>query len=49
MFLTKANRKECRELLQEADSTVYLVLHKLNRKRTLTKADEGGTEQSLLD
>lgn len=47
LFLTKANRKECRERLQEADSTVYLVLPKLNRKRTLMKADEGGTEQRL--
>lgn len=49
LFLTKANRKERRELLQEADSTIHLVLPKLNRKRTLMKADEGGMEQSLLD
>lgn len=47
MCLTKANRKKCREWLQEADSTVHLALPKLNMKRTLMKAGEGGTEQSL--
>lgn len=47
LFFTKANRKEYRERLREADSTAHLVLPKFNRKKTLMKADEGRTEQSL--